>query len=68
MAGLIPQPLGFQQSADLLAALDASGPGAHVVVVHAVTGMRGVGKWHARGDRDRKRVGGQERERRSART
>ena len=41
MAGDIPQaPLGFQPRADLLAKLDhASGP-----VVHAVTGIQGVGK------------------------
>ena len=47
MAGEIPQePLGFQPRADLLAALDAPGPGARVRVVHALTGMRGVGKTH----------------------
>ena len=43
MAGEIPQePLGFQPRADLLAALDAPGGGTRVV--HALTGMRGVGK------------------------
>jgi tetratricopeptide (TPR) repeat protein len=43
VAGDIPQrPPGFQQRADVLAELDAAGPG--VSVVHAVTGMRGVGK------------------------
>jgi tetratricopeptide (TPR) repeat protein len=44
-AGEIPQePLGFQPRPDLLAALDA--PGEAPRVVHAMTGMRGVGKTH----------------------
>src|SRR6202040_253348 len=47
VAGEIPQePLGFQPRAELLDALDAPGPGARVQVVHALTGMRGVGKTH----------------------
>src|SRR5580658_1792064 len=42
-AGDVPrEPPGFQPRAQLMAMLDASGPG--VSVVYAVTGMRGVGK------------------------
>jgi tetratricopeptide (TPR) repeat protein len=45
VAGEIPQePLGFQPRPDLLAQLDAPGGGPRVV--HALTGMRGVGKTH----------------------
>ena len=47
VAGEIPQePLGFQPRPDLLAVLDAPGPGSRPRVVHALTGMRGVGKTH----------------------
>ena len=47
VAGEIPQePVGFQPRADLLAMLDAPGPGSRVRVVRAVTGLRGVGKTH----------------------
>ena len=47
MVGEIPrEPLGFQPRTDLLATLDAPGPGSCVVVVHALTGLRGVGKTH----------------------
>jgi tetratricopeptide (TPR) repeat protein len=45
--GDIPrEPPGFQPRRELLAALDAHGAGGRVSVVHAVTGMRGVGKTH----------------------
>ena len=45
VVGDVPQePAGFQPRADLLAELDAPRPRGRVRVVHAVTGMRGVGK------------------------
>ena len=45
VVGVVPQePTGFQPRANLLAALDAQPAGGRVSVVHAVTGMRGVGK------------------------
>jgi tetratricopeptide (TPR) repeat protein len=47
VVGEVPQePLGLQPRQDLLAVLDAPGRGSRVLVVHALTGMRGVGKTH----------------------
>ena len=47
LVGEVPQePVGYQPRPDLLAELDAPGPGSQVRVVHALTGMRGVGKTH----------------------
>jgi tetratricopeptide (TPR) repeat protein len=47
MVGEIPrEPLGFQPRPGLLEMLDARGRGCRVVVVHALTGPRGVGKTH----------------------
>ncbi|HTZ24064.1 MAG TPA: DUF4062 domain-containing protein, partial [Streptosporangiaceae bacterium] len=45
VVGEVPQePMGYQSRADLLAALDAPRSGSRISVVHALTGMRGVGK------------------------
>ena len=44
MGDIPQQPPGFQPRAELLAELDR--PGAGTSIVHAVTGMRGVGKTH----------------------
>jgi hypothetical protein len=45
MVGDIPrEPPGFQPRTDLLAALDAPGPEGRVVVVHALTGLRGAAR------------------------
>jgi tetratricopeptide (TPR) repeat protein len=45
VVGEVPQePVAFQPRAGLLAGLENPAPGARVVVVRAVTGMRGVGK------------------------
>lgn len=47
VVGEIPQePMGFRLRADLLAALEGPAPGSGLMVVCAVTGMRGAGKTH----------------------
>jgi tetratricopeptide (TPR) repeat protein len=47
VVGEIPQqPVAFQPRAGLLAGLEDEAPEARVVVVRALTGMRGVGKTH----------------------
>ena len=57
LVGEIPQePAGYQSRAGLVAALDATGAQSHVIVVRAVTGMRGVGKTHLAAEYARARL------------
>jgi hypothetical protein len=57
VVGEIPQePVGFQPRAGLLAGLNGPGPSGRVVVVRALTGMRGVGKTHLAAEYARARL------------
>ena len=57
VVGEVPQePVAFQPRAGLLAGLEVAGPDGRVVVVRAVTGMRGVGKTHLAAEYARARL------------
>jgi hypothetical protein len=57
VVGEIPrEPQGFQPREGLLAVLDAGGRKGRISVVHALTGMRGVGKTHLAAAHARARI------------